>query len=552
MANAFGDKPIGLEAEVMNLAGILSRPYTMRMPPFQRPYTWGVEEVAKLIEDLRAAFLRKASYYFIGQIVFVKEGLRFLDICDGQQRLTTLTILLAYARDRLPQLAAQLQTLIIAGGTVGRIRLRPADAPFYERWVHTPGRIDDMAALKKPFQNEAQEALAAAAECIRGELGPDEMNDAELTAFVRYIARCATFNVIDADEIGGAATVFETMHNRGKPLSPADIVKGALLKDGLSPEEVREGARIWDHYEERAGRDNFARLLHYMPLLLRAGPIISPGDVAALVDTIERRISVRKFFTEWLPRHGEAFLELVHGAVAAGVDSADINRRVRCLHLVAPERWEPLAIAYLVAHGPGERAKAQRFFQIYERFICACVLNAVDTKSQRTRPQRVLAHLDDEKQIEAALELTPRMQRELRNNVAQPSSRKPLRRYLVLRVNAAMGEVLTIHADACVEHVLPATPTPWWRQQFASVSDYGEYANLLGNYVLLTDRQNDEAGNKPYPDKRDFYFNRGYPERAITRDIKPILEWTPRALDERHERLVRVLWQDWDLGGKAG
>lgn len=545
--NPFGETPMGLVAQIMNLSTILLRPFVLRIPPFQRPYTWSIPEVAQLLEDLTAAYKRNASFYFIGQIVFVKAGREF-EISDGQQRLTTLTMILAFARDRLPQHADLYQSLIMTAQNVGRIRLRPADAEFFHHWVQTPGRMLDLA-LTENFETDAQECMIVAARVIADYFDDPEYDNRKLDQFIRYIARAAIFNVIDADEPGAAITVFETTNTRGMDLSGPDILKGALLASPeLTPADIEAAAAAWDRCENRSGREAFARLLRYAPQLLRTQVLISPGDVAALVDTISKRVGVRKFITEWLPRHCDAHRRLCHASVEAGADSADVNRRIKCLHMIHPFDWEPLAIAYLANHGA---KNARRFFLLYERFIAASTLNVLVPRVRRGRVNLAWANARDETKMVAAFELTEAMLRELRNRVGRSSKKDQLRRYLVLRINAALGEVLLAHDEAEVEHILPQTPTAWWRQHFRDPKRYSEYANMVGNYVLVTEKQNEDAGNKTFPEKREVYFNKGYPVRAITRDIEGVQEWNEQTLGRRHEGLCRIMGQEWELTARA-
>jgi hypothetical protein len=557
MANPFGETPLGLASQIMNLAALLLRPFTLRIPPFQRPYTWTTREVGQLIADLRTALDNKSTFYFIGQIVFIRDG-RYLDIADGQQRLTTLTMIVAYARDRLPQHAKHFQQLIAAGaGPGGRLQLRPAEADFYHYWVQTPGRMAQLASLTD-FTTDSQECLIFAAREIA--LALDGLDANALDQLIRFIARAATFNVIDADEAGGAATVFETMHNRGKTLSQPDILKGVLLNSGeLAASDVQAAARLWEQKEERAGRENFARLLRYIPLLLGAGPIISPGDVGALRETIARRVGVKRFLLEVLPRYCDVHRDIINVAVQAGADTSDVQRRVRCLQLVEREDWEPLAIAFLAARaerGPEKTDSTQRFFLVYERLIAGFVLNVFDERVMAPRIARAFRSIVLEGKplsaIAADLEITNRMREQLLERVSKSSNRDAMRRYLMLRINAIFGEVLRFRDDAGVEHVLPKTPTQWWLQYFpAEARAYNAYSNMIANYVLVTDRQDDEAAQRTFPEKLDVYFRRGYPVRAITRTLEQAGEWTPVTLEKRQEWLCRQISMEWDLAAKS-
>jgi hypothetical protein len=85
----FGETPIGLVSQILNLAGVLTRKGGLKVPRYQRPYTWTEREVRELIRDLWGAYERKAPFYFIGQIVLIKNTRGKYEISDGQQRLAT-------------------------------------------------------------------------------------------------------------------------------------------------------------------------------------------------------------------------------------------------------------------------------------------------------------------------------------------------------------------------------------------------------------------------------------------------------------------------------
>jgi hypothetical protein len=157
----FGETPIGLVAQILNLDGVLTRKGGLKVPRYQRPYTWTEREVRELIQDLWSAYQRGATFYFIGQIVLVKNQQRKFEISDGQQRLATTTMLMAYTRDRLPGRAKHYQQLIMDGQNP-RLYLRDEDANFFRGFVQEPGQ---MAALARHAEtgSESKDLIAAAA-----------------------------------------------------------------------------------------------------------------------------------------------------------------------------------------------------------------------------------------------------------------------------------------------------------------------------------------------------------------------------------------------------
>ena len=79
------------------LKDIFSQQFDYHMPPYQRPYSWSEEECETLFDDLYDFYqMEQTDNYFLGSIVLKKEEDKpTADVIDGQQRLTTLTILLS-------------------------------------------------------------------------------------------------------------------------------------------------------------------------------------------------------------------------------------------------------------------------------------------------------------------------------------------------------------------------------------------------------------------------------------------------------------------------
>ena len=96
---------VSIHATEKALFKIFSNDFAFMIPPYQRPYAWTTEQTSELLSDV-LSFLGNGSEpitevnpYFLGSIVLIKdEEALESDVVDGQQRLTTLTILLAALR----------------------------------------------------------------------------------------------------------------------------------------------------------------------------------------------------------------------------------------------------------------------------------------------------------------------------------------------------------------------------------------------------------------------------------------------------------------------
>ncbi|MGL4440044.1 MAG: DUF262 domain-containing protein [Bosea sp. (in: a-proteobacteria)] len=94
-----------IEASEKPILDIFCDKYLFRIPSYQRPYAWTTEQTSELLDDVSTACgetgdVVNASPYFLGSIVLIKDPQRpEADVVDGQQRLTTLTIMLSVLRD---------------------------------------------------------------------------------------------------------------------------------------------------------------------------------------------------------------------------------------------------------------------------------------------------------------------------------------------------------------------------------------------------------------------------------------------------------------------
>src|SRR5713226_1457748 len=143
-----------LEAHDKLIKEIFADSYRFWIPDYQRPYAWTTEEAGELFEDLRLAMQDAGnpgatSQYFLGSIVLIKnEHEPKAAVVDGQQRLTTLTILLSALREKIPEAQQGITKFIYNEGEplLGdhneyRLRAREEDADFFREFVQEPGGI---------------------------------------------------------------------------------------------------------------------------------------------------------------------------------------------------------------------------------------------------------------------------------------------------------------------------------------------------------------------------------------------------------------------------
>ncbi|MFE2581132.1 DUF262 domain-containing protein [Streptomyces sp. NPDC059378] len=177
-----------LEAQEVSLHKVFRSDYDFRIPDCQRPYAWDVEQAVQLLTDLEESLDRGTDEpYFLGSIVLVKaKGNAPAEVIDGQQRLTTLTILLALLRDLTedPDLRGDLDRLVTEPGNKVRrldpkpkLTLRFRDAGFFQKYVQTKGATETLRILKEvTLPTDAQKAVLRNAKALHAILTGWQVN----------------------------------------------------------------------------------------------------------------------------------------------------------------------------------------------------------------------------------------------------------------------------------------------------------------------------------------------------------------------------------------
>ncbi|MBL8548881.1 MAG: DUF262 domain-containing protein [Hyphomonadaceae bacterium] len=553
-----GAMPTGLRSMICNMATFLTQGVVFSVPPFQRPYSWSEEHVEKLIQDLLNNWIRNGNFYYIGHLVVIASArVSEYRIADGQQRLATITMILAYVRDRLQERGAFLQALIT---DLGRIKLRPKDEGFFQEFVQTPGNFSRLAGLENAEALESQVRMCAAAETITTAL--EDMTVDELERFAKFICRAALFNVTYCDEPGGAALIFKTVNDSGLELSYADLLKFALLEnaEGMSDEAKEEAARKWEALEDKLGREAFGELLLMAPLMFSGTPIRAPGDLMAFAQHLFAHSSVQSFLTEWLPAHGAALIAVLREEIT-GPHAEEINRRIACLKLLKDQTWRPLVVSFLANHGH-EAAKLKRFVRGVDLIAFGALLGSVRPEARELRWTRALAAGGDEAKLfnskDGPLALNDnvkgmserdRFVERLGATFKREHKRDSEKRCLLLiRINACLpgGEVLKRLQGLTVEHILPAKGGAAWSGAFTA-SELQFYPHVLGNWTLVQHEQNVAAGAKAFAEKKAVYLDKQYPIHAITRLLEGTSEWTPREINLRTQQFQKALFDDWGI-----
>lgn len=221
---------------------------------YQREYKWDKKHIDELLTDLQGKF--QASYqpgddtkavsryeeYFLGSIIVSnRNGKHYL--IDGQQRITSLTLLLIHlyraAKARGVGVHSTIAPLIFSDN-LGEPKFN----------LDIPDRLPVIAALfhGTPFTSDGQDESIQTMYARYGDIEQSdlvaELNDA-LPHFAYWLLTRVGLIEISTDSDNHAYAIFETMNDRGKPLSPVDMLKAYLLAPVEDGEQRRRANDIW-------------------------------------------------------------------------------------------------------------------------------------------------------------------------------------------------------------------------------------------------------------------------------------------------------------------
>lgn len=226
--------------------------HSLEIPPFQRSYVWEQENINKFLDDILEAYKSgEKTTYFIGTVIAVPADDRpgVYDVIDGQQRLTTLFLLLATLTKSGSSLNLE-QFFEQYGGKRPRFTNATNDEAreiFIKISEDPLGELDRTAAIAPEDLTPHQVGLT-----LVNNWAAENKKDALTREFFYFIATKVRFISIFADSYGDAVDLFERINNDGKSLSTGDLLKNFFLR--ASADKTNEGRRMlcrtWDSIEK--------------------------------------------------------------------------------------------------------------------------------------------------------------------------------------------------------------------------------------------------------------------------------------------------------------
>ena len=560
-----------LSAKEQAISRIFSDDYVFAVPGYQRPYSWGTEQARELLDDLlgymrsNSSNLEDMAPYFLGSIVLIKEeGNARATVVDGQQRLTTLTLLLSAIRATVDEAAIQTGItkriyehgdVVTATPAMYRLSLRDRDRDFFRKYVQHEDGISTLVGLNDKLP-DAHDRLRTNARLFLEELG--KLDQDTLKKLVQFIAtRCYLVTVATPD-LDSAYRIFGVLNSRGLDLSATDILKAEII--GAIPGDKRDVyTKKWEDIEESLGRDAFSELFSHIRMVYRKtkpqGTLlkefrdhVGPAEPIAFIDQV-------------LEPMADAFTEISDADFSSQRHAETINQSLKWLNRIEFKDWMPPALTFFSTHRNDPEGML-RFFADLERLAYTMLVRKSGVNERIDRFSKLTAAIESGADLYVAdspLQLNPREQQQTYRALAGPIYDTHSARQLsviLLRLDGLLsdGKATYDQEVVTIEHVLPQTPKHGseWTAWIPGDQVREQWVHRLGNLALLSRKKNSSASNWDFDRKKNTYFKKGgVSSFALTTQVLNHAQWTTGVLELRQQELLGLLEEQWRLSDRT-
>lgn len=533
---------------------------------YQREYKWGREQVEELIDDFQTRFfnyydpshertkVKDYPHYFLGSIVMSqKDGNNY--IIDGQQRLTTLTLLLIYLNNLQNEKKKNIVKIenLIFSEQYGKKSFN-LDIQEREKCFNSLYKNEDFDSSDS---SESIETMLERYSDIE-EIFPDELKGDALPYFIDWLTDNVDIVEISADNDDDAYTIFETMNDRGLSLSSPEMLKGYLLANIEDQDEKNRCHEIWKkHLAELKEIDKSEDASDFFKAWLRGkyAKNIRGGGKGAANRDFEK---IGNSFHKWVRDEREKielnnssdfskFIESDYSFFARQhrkilENSYSFNEKFPYLYYIYSNGFNSIQYPLILSPlNPGDdentvNAKINLVSAFLDQFIIRRIVNSHNFGSSAVSYTifnftKDIRGLDIDNLAAELTRFTENIEENF-DNIGQlylnKQNKKRIRR-LLARITTHIEKecgILSNYPDYIswerkppfeIEHIIP---DDWELNQdkFESEAEFDEYRNCPGNLVLLPSGINQSLGCEDYSLKCKNYFGQNLLAKSLNKD----------------------------------
>ncbi|RFC54195.1 DUF262 domain-containing protein [Brumimicrobium aurantiacum] len=511
------------DTSTLTFRKILGNGLTYEVPKFQRDYSWENEHWDDLWQDLEALYDDIETSHYMGYLVLQTSDQKTHRIIDGQQRITTMSLLIIAAIKKLKELVDkgidadknQLRKEQIQNSYIGyldpvtlvprnKLKLNRNNDKFYKTY------IVPLEYIPQRGTNSSEKLMRGCFEWFFNKLSKRFTTGEELSSFIDKIVDKLFFTVITVGDELNAYKVFETLNARGVQLSSSDLLKNYLFSivdsDGAHDEEFNQLETLWNEILSKLGSEKLPEFLRYY--WNSRNKTTRKND---LFKTIKKSINSKEevfSLLRELTHKADIFIALKNPNDELWNENKNARELIEELKLFGAKQPTSLLIAAY------DKLKTPQFNKILK--ICSIIYfryniigglnpndqeivfnkiaNFISTNSDFNKSDfETIYPKDDEFEIDFA-------NKELRNTAR---NRRIIKYVLTKIENDISGTDYDVNSDRnSIEHIMPENPSEQW-----DVSDEEILRSKyrLGNLTLLEKSKNNNLKNVLFQEKQEVF-----------------------------------------------
>ncbi len=560
-----------MKATEAKLLGFLKKSPQFVIPIYQRTYSWNISECEQLWNDIiRTGANAEVASHFVGSIVYVEKGLYQVSsqspllVIDGQQRLTTLTLLLAALAESLDDLSGDQQEPV-DGFSTRKIRnyylLNPEESgERHYKLLLSQTDKDTLTAIvgNKPQPKDRSVRVLENYQYFQ-KLITTHKND--IVTICNGLAKLVIVDVALNRDQDNPQLIFESMNSTGRELTQADLIRNFILM-GLEPKIQTElYENYWRPMEIAFGQEAYTTsfdgfMRHY--LTVKTNEIPNIREVYEAFKNYARTPSVAAAGVSALVADIHDFAKYYCAMALGAEQDADLAHAFRDLRELRVDVAYPflLDVYHDYAQKQILQADVARIVRIVEAYVFRRAICAIPTNSMNKTFANLLKNIKKDQyveQIQAQLMALPSYRRfptddEFRRDLqTRDLYNFRSRSYMLRRLeNHNRKEPVPVD-EYTIEHIMPQNETLSASWQAALGSDWARvqqtWLHTLGNLTLTG--YNSEYSDRPFAEKRDMVGGFKDSPLRLNNGLGQTETWDETAIHTRAERLAQIAQEVW-------
>lgn len=560
---------LGINATEDSAEEIFTRSYSYTVPDYQRQYSWGEEQWEAMWADINS--IEKERTHFMGSLVVIErsDGINSpnkLEIVDGQQRLATLSIILAVIREKYYKEGCDIKAKDIndrylkykplGGEEVHNLSLSQFDGPDFEKIVE--GEYDEMR------DGQLKEAVDFFASKLEAH------TESELDTLKIKLLGSVSMVSIECDGDESAFRLFETLNDRGKELSSVDLMKNFTFSTAVNSPDVN-----YDQVKE----DWQNIVSKIVPNINKPSRFFRHFIMSCDVPDYEKDVSNYRLYSEYkniiqerLPEEDLSLNEYVN-KISRNADvyvkilnknidmfdkdgNKDINSKLEDLEIIKSVQARPLILRVLLEFDTANRVMES--LTMVEKFMLRWKVSSYPTGGELDRLiSGICSEAFDQENTPREIygTLSDRCPSDEEFIAAIENKRVPLNqrtKYILKKLEEEYYKGPEIDLDTVdTEHIAPRAAftakkySAWPAYLSTTEAQFQQYRDKIGNLTLLESDKNIAIGAGPFDKKKEAYGNSDV--KMSNTVYSGYDKWGIEEIESRTSELAQAMVKVWEL-----